>query len=104
MYVAVVPTEIPAKTGSNSASSSGMMGRPRPVDFDKSMRSLTKPAEMSAAMARVTVGCDRPVASTSSLLDVTVFSLTKCKHLAAGFWGRENADHEDFMHSILEGN
>jgi len=57
---------------------------------------------MRAAMARVTVGCDKPVAVTSSLLDVTGFNLTRCRHFAAGFWGRENADHEDFITFILE--
>jgi len=63
---------------------------------------VTNPADINAAMARVTVGCDRPVAETSSLLDVTGFNLTKCRHFAAGFWGRENADHEDFMRHIVE--
>jgi len=27
-----------------------------------------------------------------------------CKHFAVGLWGRENADHEDFIVSIIERN
>ena len=90
MRVNAVPTATPASIQLLSATSRGTVGRPRPRDWVRSVRSWMRPVPRSAEVARVMVGWDSPVASTSSLRVTMGVSRIRWRHFAAGVRGRVN--------------